>query len=117
MVDLAPALGADVRGPSFDLVDDVAAREEATVRAVASARRRAEAVARGLDMRIVAVRSVSLDGAQITPAPAPSAPAAGESVAGGGSAGAPTGPSTPTVPGTIRVRAFVTVNFELVPAA
>ncbi len=112
MLDVATALGADVRGPDYDLVDDLEAREAATTRAVASAQRRAEAVARGLGQRIVGIRSVSLDGAQITqPASSPSQAAAGE--AGGG--GRRSGPSTPTAPGTITVRATVTVNFELAP--
>ena len=114
MLDLAGPLGADVRGPDYDLVDDLAAREAATTRAVESARRRAEAVARGLGQRIVGLRSVSLDGAQITPSESSSqAGSVAEAQRGAGSGRS--GPSTPTAPGTITVRARVTVNFELAP--
>ncbi len=116
MLDVGTPLGADVRGPDYDLVDDLAAREAATTRAVESARRRAEAVARGLGQRIVGLRSVSLDGAEITPSNA-QADQLGEvgqteqATRGGRRAG----PSTPTAPGTITVTARVTVNFELAP--
>ena len=111
MLALAGPLGADVRGPEYDLVDDLAAREAATTRAVESARRRAEAVARGLGQRIVGIRSVSLDGAEITAAPGQAQADVQGSV---GERGARrTGPATPTAPGTIAVSARVTVNFEL----
>ena len=110
MLDLAGPLGADVRGPDYDLIDDLAAREAATVQAVESARRRAEAVARGLGQRIVGIRSVSLDGAQITPSDSAGSVSQQESAA---VQGRRRGPSTPTAPGMITVRARVTVNFEL----
>ena len=114
MLDVAGPLGADVRGPDYDLVDDLAAREAATTRAVTSAQRRAEAVARGLGQRIVGIRSVSLDGAQITQPEASSQGLIGEQQTEA-PAGRRTGPSTPTAPGTITVTATVTVNFELAP--
>jgi uncharacterized protein YggE len=114
MLDVGTTLGADVRGPDYDLVDDLAAREAATTRAVESARRRAEVVARGLGQRIVGLRSVSLDGAEITPSNA-QADLLGESGQAGASPGRPVGPSTPTAPGRITVTARVTVNFELAP--
>ena len=113
MLDLGGPLGADVRGPAYDLVDDLDAREAATTQAVASARRRAEAVARGLGQRIVGIRSVSLDGAQIQPSPA--ADVQGSVGERQSAQGRRAGPSTPTAPGTITVTARVTVNFELAP--
>lgn len=102
MLDLGPRAGVETRGPDYDLVDDLAAREQATVRAVEAARRRAEAVARGLGMRIVAIRSISLDGASVA---APQGSLAAESVR--------SGPSIPVAPGTIRVSASVSVVFVL----
>ena len=116
MLDVGTTLGADVRGPDYDLVDDLAARAAATTRAVDSARRRAEAVARGLNQRIVGLRSVSLDGAEITSpsnAQADQLGQVGQSEAV--SPGRRSGPSTPTAPGRITVTARVTVNFELAP--
>jgi uncharacterized protein YggE len=104
MLDLGPRAGVDTRGPVYDLVDDLAAREQATRKAVEAARRRAEAVAAGLNMRIVAVRSISLDGAQVVE-PADRQAAVAE--------GAPAGPTIPTAPGTIRVNASVSVVFQL----
>ena len=104
MLDLGPRAGVDTRGPDYDLVADLAAREQATTRAVEAARRRAEAVARGLGMRIVAVRSITLDGA--------STGDFDRSLASEEQA-ATTGPTIPTAPGTIAVRAAVTVVFEL----
>ena len=107
MLDLGPRAGVDVRGPDYELVDDLVAREQATAKAVASARRRAEAVAAGLGQRIVAIRSVTLDGAT-NEGSFDRELASAE--AGGG------GPSIPTAPGTIRVRASVTIVFQLEPA-
>jgi uncharacterized protein YggE len=104
LLDLGTALGADTSGPDFDLVDDAAAREQATTRAVADAQRRAQAVAGGLGMTIVGVRSITLDGAGgPVPLPAASAPTAGR-------------PSTPTAPGVITVTAAVTVVYDLARA-
>lgn len=109
MLDLGPRAGVDTRGPEYELIDDLAAREQATTKAVNAARRRAEAVARGLGRAIVGIRSISLDGSsgggfdsQLGSVP--------ESTAGAG------GPSIPTAPGTIRVEASVTVVFELAPS-
>jgi hypothetical protein len=55
-------------------------------------------------MRIAGIRSISLDGAQV------SEPAARDQAQG--VVGSP-GPSIPTAPGTIRVTASVSVVFEL----
>jgi uncharacterized protein YggE len=108
MLDLGPRAGVNTRGPDYDLVDDLVAREQATGKAVEAARRRAEAVAAGLGMRIVAIRAISLDGASVGPSPATSQPALAEAV------GAPRGgPSIPSAPGTITVRASVSVVFVL----
>jgi hypothetical protein len=115
MLDVGTTLGADVRGPDYDLVDDLAAREAATTRAVDSARRRAEAVARGLGQRIVGLRSVSLDGAEITSPSVAQADVQGSVGQTERAGGRRSGPATPTAPGTITVTARVTVNFELAP--
>jgi uncharacterized protein len=105
MIDLGARAGADVRGPQFELVDDLAAREQATTRAVTSARRRAEAVAAGLGQRIVAIRSITLDGAT-TSDEGRFDPQLAQGEAGGGG-------GIPAAPGTIRVTASVTVVFQL----
>lgn len=108
MLDLGPRAGVNTRGPAYDLIDDLAAREEATRKAVEAARRRAEAVAAGLGMRIVAIRSISLDGASVGPAQ----PSFGSQAIAQREAG-PAAPTIPTAPGTIRVRATVSVVFVL----
>ena len=106
MLDLGPRAGVDVRGPRYDLVDDLAAREQATRKAVDSARRRAEAVAAGLGMRIVGIRSISLDGASVSPSQQ-------SELAAQAPARRSIGPTIPTAPGAIEVRASVTVVFDL----
>jgi uncharacterized protein YggE len=102
LLDLGTAVGADTSGPEFDLVDDAAAREQATTRAVTDAQRRAQAVATGLGLTIVGVRSITLDGAGVpvsgVAAPTPARPGQ---------------PTTPTAPGVLTVTASVTVVYDL----
>ena len=107
MLDLGPRAGVETRGPDYDLIDDLAAREQATAKAVDSARRRAQAVAAGLGMRIVSIRSISLDGASVGSSPQSAQGAIGDEEL------ARSGPSIPTAPGRIRVSASVSVVFVL----
>jgi uncharacterized protein YggE len=70
VVDAATAAGATgINGVSFGLADQTAARERATVAAVADARARAEALASAANLRIVALKSLDLGGAPIGPQP------------------------------------------------
>ena len=118
LVDLGTALGADVRGPAYSLVDDNAARDDAMRVAVEHARRRAEIVAGGLGMRIVRVRSVSLDGAYVntgTSAPVPTSQSGSPVSSPSPGSPQPAQPTTPTpvAPGALQVSASVSVTYDL----
>ena len=112
-IDLVGALlaaatraGADnVNGPNFTLADPSSAAVAATEAALTDARRRADAAARALGMRVAGVRSVSLDPASSDAPPA-------------GTVSAPEGDSDegrrpPVEPGQAEVRVTVVVVFEL----
>ena len=111
-IDLVGALlaaatraGADnVNGPNFTLADPSSAAVAATEAALTDARRRADAAANALGMRVSGVRSVGLD-----PAVAPSEPVAGSTP----EADSDEGRSPPVEPGQAEVRVTVVVVFEL----
>lgn len=106
--DVATRAGAtDFSGPDFEVVNRTPHRADATAAAVDDARRRAEAAAAALGLRLIGVRSVTLDAA-----PAPTV-VNGESeslpaTSGGGSAD-----STPVQPGVEEISARVSVVFLL----
>ena len=110
-IDLVSALlaaatraGADnVNGPNFTLADPSSAAVAATEAALTDARRRADAAANALGMRVSGVRSVGLD-----PAVAPTEP-----VAGTPEADSDEGRRPPVEPGQADVRVTVVVVFEL----
>ena len=110
-VSLLPSLfsvatrdGADsFSGPNFGFTDPSAGLLAATAAALSDARRRADAAAAQLGLRVVGVQSVDLDpGSGSTPAPAQGAP---------GSGGAKS--STPVLPGRLEVDTSVDVVYEL----
>ena len=107
LFDTATRAGAtDFRGPEFSIEDATPGRADATTAAVADARRRAEAAAAALGLRVTGVRSVTLDpGAstgseQATTVPTSAAEDTDET-------------PTPVSPGTEEVTAVVTVVFVL----
>jgi uncharacterized protein YggE len=53
--------GASIEGPEFDVSDSTAARQEATAIALGRARRRADAAAGAVGMRVLAIRKVDLN--------------------------------------------------------
>lgn len=106
--DVATRAGAtDFSGPRFTIVNRTPARADATSAAVADARRRADAAAGALGLRVTGVRSVSLDGAVQTTSDAGTLP---ESTSeGGGGSESP----TPVEAGVEEIGARVTVVFVL----
>jgi uncharacterized protein len=100
----------DVSGPDFSVEDRTPGRATATTAAVADARRRAEAAAAALGLRVTGVRSVVLDpesrsdGVAVEPTSATGSPSGSEKT-----------PPTPVRPGTEDVDATVSVVFLLAP--
>jgi len=101
----ATRAGADnVNGPNFTIADPSSAAVAATEAALTDARRRADAAANALGMRVSGVRSVGLD-----PAVAPTEPVAGSTP----EADSDEGRSPPVEPGQAEVRVTAVVVFEL----
>lgn len=105
--DVATRAGAtDFSGPQFEVVNRTPHRADATAAAVDDARRRADAAARALGLRVIGVRSVTLES---------SSPTGSDEIstlpqADGGSGG---GTRTPVTPGLEQIGARVSVVFEL----
>ncbi|HEX8102009.1 MAG TPA: SIMPL domain-containing protein [Solirubrobacteraceae bacterium] len=105
--DVATRAGAtDFSGPEFEVVNRTPHRADATAAAVDDARRRADAAARALGLRVVGVRSISLDPSEPTRTfdEAGALPVSGE---------ADGGESTPVTPGLEDIGAVVSVVFVL----
>ncbi len=110
-VDLVPALLAaatraradGVDGPNYSLADPSSAAVGATEAALSDARRRAEAAAGALGLRVAGVRSVVLDPPLAEPPLAGSAPSEPDQDRR----------RPPTEPGQVEVRVTVQVVFEL----
>ncbi len=104
LFDVATRGGADsFSGPNFGFSDPSAGLLDATAAALSDARRRADAAAAQLGLKVVGVQSVDLDpGSGSTPAPAQGAPGSGTAKS-----------STPVLPGRLEVDANVDVVYEL----
>ncbi len=103
--------GADLDGPEFSISDDTAARQDATQLALQRARRRADAAAAALGLRIVAIRKVDLNPEWAIDTSGSDESASGDS--GGGSSGA----AAPirVEPGQEEVTVSVAVIFAMAP--
>lgn len=107
LFDAASRAGADsYSGPNFDFSDPSAGLVQASDAALADARRRADAAAAQLGMRVVGVQSVDLD-------PSSSSPQSSAGAPGSGSAPAARKLTTPTLPGRQEVDADVDVVYLL----
>lgn len=107
--DVATAAGAtDFSGPDFEIVNTTAPRAAATEAAVADARRRADAAARALGLRVIGVQSVALDGADIPTGDDESEGGIRELAGAEGGGG-----STPVRPGVEQIDAQVSVVYIL----
>jgi uncharacterized protein len=103
LITAANQAGADtVNGPSFGLADDSPAQDQATTKAVADARRSAEAMAKAAGRSLGAVVSMSSSNVSNVPLPMRSAAAADSAQA-----------SVPIQPGQLQVTSEVTVVFQL----
>lgn len=104
--------GAQISGPEFEVSDDTAARQEATRLALERARRRADAAAAALGLRVTAIRKVDLNAEFGYDSDSSSSPASGvdeDSGAGGGGGGAR------IEPGREEVAVAVAVVYEIGP--
>ena len=103
--------GASISGPEFEVSDSTAAREEATRIALQRARRRADAAAAALGLRVVAIQKVDLNAEFNYDATAGALSRGGsdDSEAGGG------GGAVDIEPGRERVSVAVAVVYELAP--
>lgn len=107
--DVATASGAtEFNGPDFTLETRTPARADATTAAITDARRRAEAAAAALGLRVTGVRSVALD-----PGDSPTPSSAGSDGSSLPTTTTGTAAPTPAEPGTEIVDARVVVVFEL----
>ncbi len=105
--DVATRAGAtDFAGPDYEVSNRTPARADATGVAVRDARRRADAAAAALGLRVVGVRSVTLD-------PGSGGGSSDQEVQPTESAGGRAQPPTPTSPGLEPVTATVSVAFVL----
>lgn len=104
--DAATRAGAtDFSGPQFEVVNRTPARAEATAAAVTDARRRADAAAAALGLRVIGVRSVTLDGGPSGSDDEAAALPQSDEAAGG--------EATPVRPGVEEIAATVSVVFLL----
>jgi uncharacterized protein YggE len=99
--------GARIDGPEFEVSDSTAARQEATRIALERARRRADAAAAALGMRVVAIRKVDLN-------PEFGYDSATRAAGGGGDDSASAEQIT-VEPGREEVGAAVAVVYEIAP--
>ena len=103
LITAANQAGADsVSGPSFGIADDSPAQADATTKAVADARRSAEAMAKAAGRSLGAVVSMSSSNVSNVPLPMSSPAAVGSAQA-----------SVPIQPGQLQVTSEVTVVFQL----
>jgi uncharacterized protein YggE len=103
--------GASIEGPEFSVSDSTAARQEATAIALQRARRRADAAAAAVGMRVVAIRKVDLNpefGYDASPDRASGG--SDDSASGGGSGG-----GVIVEPGREEVAVAVAVVYEIAP--
>jgi len=103
--------GADLDGLEFSLSDDTAARQDSTRLALERARRRADAAAATLGLRVVAIRKVDLNPEWAIDTSG-SEPASGDA-RGGGDSGSPA--PIRVEPGQEEVTVSVAVIFALAP--
>lgn len=103
--------GADLDGPEFSISDDSAARQDATRLALQRARRRADAAAATLGLRVVAIRKVDLNPEWAIDTSG-SEPSSGDS-GGGGSSRSPA--PIRVEPGQEEVTVSVAVIFVMAP--
>ena len=101
--------GASISGPEFEVSDSTAAREAATRIALQRTRRRADAAAAALGMRVVAIRKVDLNAefnydASVEPAGG-----------GGTDESADSGGGASVEPGRDRISVAVAVVYEIAP--
>jgi len=105
IIDLATASGANtIQSLRFTLKDETATRAQALREASRKARSKAEAIASALGLKLVRILHLD-EGSQMAPIPI-NGRVFGESVAVA---------STPVEPGTIDVRASVTLTMEVAP--
>lgn len=97
----------ELQGVSFSLKDDIAQRSEALKMAAREARNKAQTLAEALDLRLGSVLEVNEGGVHVMPM--------NEGFAGGMAMMRAKVASTPIEPGEVRVRASVTVRYELGP--
>lgn len=106
--DVATRAGAtDFSGPQFQVVNRTPHRADATAAAVDDARQRADAAARALGLRVIGVRSVTLDSSSSRTGADEAGSLPSSDSAGGG------GTRTPVTPGLEAIGAQVSVVFEL----
>lgn len=100
---------ASISGPEFEVTDATAARQDATRIALQRSRRRADAAAAALGLRVVAIRQVDLN-AEFDHDPS------FQDMSGGGTDDSGEGGGGPAVePGRERVSVAVAVVYELAP--
>lgn len=100
---------ASISGPEFEVSDPTAARQEATGIALQRARRRADAAAAALGLRVIAIRKVDLNAEFAYDSSSQAASGGGTDDEGGG--GAATGPDIE--PGLERVTVAVAVIYDI----
>lgn len=106
VIDAGVGAGAnELSGITFDLRDDTAQRAEALRRAAANARKKAEALAAGAGVRLLAVHTVSEGGFQTLP------------VYQGDVRMAMEASGAPVSPGQVRVQASVTMTWRIADGA
>ena len=104
--------GADLDGPEFSISDSTVARQEATRLALERARRRADAAATALGLRVTAIRKVDLN-----PEWAIDTGGSDDSASsGGGSRGSGSSAPIRVEPGQEQVTVAVAVIFALAPS-
>lgn len=104
LLDAATSAGANhINGIQFSLRDEQSARAQALKEAAQAARANAEAIAAALGVRVVRLRSAE------TSSSGPIRPMMMEAMAAGSRA------VTPVEPGTVEIRATVTVTLEVTP--
>lgn len=104
VIDLATGSGANnIQALRFTLKDELGARTQALQEASTKARAKAQAIASALGLKIVRVLHID-EGGQVTPLPVNGRAFAMATVA-----------QTPVEPGTIDVRATVTLTVEVAP--
>jgi uncharacterized protein len=103
--------GATVEGPEFDVSDSTAARQQASRIALERARRRADAAAAAVGMRVVAIRKVDLNPEFAYDSSVERASGGGSDDSGGGGGGG----GITIEPGREEVGVAVAVVYEIAP--